>query len=157
MAAGTDTFQTHGVPRLPADGFLIQQQDASTSTDIMTVQAATSGTGDYIVCRNASSTEHFVVDTSGNVTAAGTFTATGGLASGIKAAGIGSISVTANATTASFAITNLTTGDVVILTKKTSAAGSSIMVDGLAAGTLFVRTFANESSVPVNYLVIGRV
>lgn len=155
MANGNDTFQSHGVPRLPATGFLVQQQTASTAVDIATFQAAASGTGDYIVCRNASSTEKFVVDTSGNITAAGTLTVTGGLASGIKAAGIGSISVTANATSASFAVSGLTTRDVVILTRRTSAAGSVISVHALGAGTLTVLTHANESAAPMNYLVIA--
>lgn len=141
MAAGYDLGQVGGaLPSNPATGWTSQQMTDSTAVDLATLQAAPSATGDYIVCRNASSAEKFVVDTNGKP----------------WTAAIGTISVTANATTASFAVSNITSNDIVILTKRSSAAGSSIMVDGVSSGTMWVRTFANESGIGMNYLVIGK-
>jgi hypothetical protein len=57
MANGTDTHGTNAQPLRPANGYLVQQQTASSAVDIMTVQAASSGTGDYVVYRNSSETE----------------------------------------------------------------------------------------------------
>lgn len=66
MANAFNTFQSHGVPLLPSTGFTMVQQTASTAVDIATIQAATSGTGDYLVLRNASQTERFVIEDGGN-------------------------------------------------------------------------------------------
>lgn len=67
MAEGRDTYGTHGIPLLPATGFTVVQQTASTAVDIATIRAATSGTGDYLVLQNASQIERFVVEDGGNV------------------------------------------------------------------------------------------
>ena len=68
MAEGTDTYLSIAVPRLPANGFEIIQQTASSSTDIMTLTAASSGTGDFIVCQNSTGTECFVINSAGRLT-----------------------------------------------------------------------------------------
>jgi hypothetical protein len=67
MANAYDTMGTNAVPLLPATGFTLVQQTASTAVDIATLQAASSGTGDYLVLRNASQTERFVIEDGGNV------------------------------------------------------------------------------------------
>lgn len=71
MAEGTNTYEGLGVPLLPADGFEVKQQTASSSTDIMTLTGASGGTGDFVVCQNSSGTEKLSVDSNGNVVAAG--------------------------------------------------------------------------------------
>lgn len=68
MAEGSNTFQGHGVPLKPATGFEIAQQTASTAVDIETLTAASSGTGDFLVCQTSAGSEKFVVDKDGNVT-----------------------------------------------------------------------------------------
>ena len=67
MANALDTMGTNAVPLLPSTGFTIIQQTTSTAVDVVTVRAATSGTGDYLVLQNSSQTERFVVEDGGNV------------------------------------------------------------------------------------------
>jgi hypothetical protein len=74
MAAGNDTFGTHGVPLFPATGSTMKQQTASTAVDILTIQAAASGTGDFLVLRNSSETELFVINSAGAITTAPSMT-----------------------------------------------------------------------------------
>lgn len=67
MAAGTNTYMGLAVPLYPADGLKIQQQTSSSAVDILSLQAASSGTGDFLVAANSSGTERFVVEDGGNV------------------------------------------------------------------------------------------
>ena len=62
---------TNAVPLYPATGFTITQQTTSTAVDIMTVQLATSGTGDFVVYRNASETEIAYLTADGGLTFVG--------------------------------------------------------------------------------------
>ena len=71
MAAGTDTFGTHGQPLYPATGYTVKQLTASTALDLLTLQLAPSGTGDFIVTRNSAETEKFVVEDGGNIKVTG--------------------------------------------------------------------------------------
>ena len=73
MAEGKDTYNGLAVPLF--GDFEIKQRTAAT--DVMTITGATSQSGDFIVCQIAAGTEVFVVDVSGNVTAAGTLAVTG--------------------------------------------------------------------------------
>jgi hypothetical protein len=68
MAAGTDTFGTHGQPLYPATGYTVKQLTASTAVDLLTLQLAPSATGDILVLRNSSETELFVIDSAGAIT-----------------------------------------------------------------------------------------
>lgn len=63
MAAGTDTASaTWGaVPIDPNTGFTITQQLASTAIDIVTVKAASSGTGSWLVLANSAGTAQFSI------------------------------------------------------------------------------------------------
>lgn len=69
MAEGTNTYQGMAVPLLPADGFEIKQQTASSAVDIMTLTLASSGTGDPIVIQNSSGTELLVINADGDIAA----------------------------------------------------------------------------------------
>lgn len=73
MTEGTKTFMGLGVPLL-GESEIIQQ---TAATDILTVTGAGSQSGDFIVCQISDGTEKFVVDVSGNITAAGTLSVTG--------------------------------------------------------------------------------
>jgi len=70
MAVGTDTAP--GGLGVPLNGdFEIKQRTAAT--DIATITGAASQAGDYIVCRNSSGTEAFVVTVGGSIVAAGSY------------------------------------------------------------------------------------
>ena len=62
---------TNAVPLYPATGFTIQQQTTSTAVDIMTLQLAASGTGDFVVYRNSSETEIAYLTADGGLTFVG--------------------------------------------------------------------------------------
>lgn len=68
MATGTDSWDGLAVPLF--GDFEIKQRTAAT--DIMTIRGASGQAGDFIVCRNSSLTEKFVVDLDGNIVSAGT-------------------------------------------------------------------------------------
>jgi hypothetical protein len=57
MANGTDTMGTNALPMNPSNGTLMKQQTTSSAVDILTMQSASSGTGDFQVWRNSSETE----------------------------------------------------------------------------------------------------
>lgn len=63
MAAGTDTASaTWGaVPTDPNTGFTITQQLASTAIDIVTIKAASSGTGSWLVLANSAGTAQMTI------------------------------------------------------------------------------------------------
>ena len=67
MAEGTSTFMGLA-PALLGESEIKQQTAAN---DIVTITGAASQTGDYIVAQNSTGTEHFVVSSSGLVTATG--------------------------------------------------------------------------------------
>ena len=67
MAEGTSTFMGLA-PALLGESEIVQQ---TAATDIVTITGAASQTGDYIVAQNSTGTEHFVVSSSGLVTAKG--------------------------------------------------------------------------------------
>ena len=67
MAEGTSTFMGLA-PALLGESEIKQQ---TAATDIVTITGAASQTGDYIVAQNSTGTEHFVVSSSGLVTATG--------------------------------------------------------------------------------------
>ena len=75
MTVGDKTYGGLGVPL--GGEFEITQE--TLGTDIMTITGVASQSGDFIVCRNSALSEKFVVDVSGNVTAAGTLAATGAI------------------------------------------------------------------------------
>ena len=62
MAAGTSTFRGLGVPLYGES--IIKQQTAAT--DILTIQGGNGQSGDYLVIRDSTSTESFVVEDGGN-------------------------------------------------------------------------------------------
>jgi hypothetical protein len=68
MAAGTDTFGTHGQPLYPATGYTVKQLTASTAVDLLTLQLAPSGSGDFLVLRNSAESELFVINSAGAIT-----------------------------------------------------------------------------------------
>lgn len=92
MTVGTKTFKGLGVPLWGE--FKITQ--ITLGTDIMTIEGVASQSGDFIVCRNSSETEKFVVDVNGDVTTAGTAISMSGGAAGTPAlVGFGTLCTTA--------------------------------------------------------------
>src|SRR3989304_6929589 len=67
MAEGTSTFMGLS-PALLGESEIKQQ---TAATDIVTITGVAGQTGDYIVAQNSTGTEHFVVSSSGLVTATG--------------------------------------------------------------------------------------
>ena len=80
---------------VPINGeFEIRQ--VTLGTDIMTIRGVGSQSGDFIVCRNSSLTEKFVVDVDGNIATAGTnITFSGGVTSSPALIGFGTLGTTA--------------------------------------------------------------
>jgi hypothetical protein len=67
MATGTKTFKGLAVP-LSGESEILQE---TLGTDILTLRGVASQSADFLVCRNNSLTEKFVVDVNGKVTTAG--------------------------------------------------------------------------------------
>lgn len=61
------TFMGLAAPLYPDAPVLVDYQGTTAADDILTIEAAASQTGDYLVCRNSSGTERFVVQDGGNV------------------------------------------------------------------------------------------
>lgn len=78
MTVGNHTWASGAVP-LRGESEIEQ---LTAATDILTITGAASQSGDFLVCRNSSGTEKFVVDKDGDVSAA-TLTVTGILAAGV--------------------------------------------------------------------------
>ena len=68
MATGTSTWKGLGCP-LNGE-FEVKQ--ITLGNDILTIRGVASQSGDFIVCRNSSLTEKFVVDVNGSITTTGT-------------------------------------------------------------------------------------
>ena len=139
MTTGTNTYEGLAVPLL-GESELVQ---GTLGTDVLTITGAASQTGDFLVLRDSSSSEKFVVDVDGIIEE-------------LKCAAIGSFDLTAqNAGTASFAVTGLTSDDVVDLSPREATDGVCV-VDKVAAGVLQIRNVASEAAkVEFNYLVIA--
>lgn len=99
MAAGTNTFNGHGVPLLPSTGFTITQQTASSATDIVTIRQAASASGAPLQVQNSSSSNIFGVASNGM----------------LRTMVVGSLAVASIASNASatYALTGVTTADAV--------------------------------------------
>lgn len=61
------TFMGLAVPLFPSGAILIDSQDATAANDVFTIESASSQTGDFLVCRNSSGTERFVVTDGGEI------------------------------------------------------------------------------------------
>ena len=148
MATGTNVFMGKAVP-ISGES---QITALTAANDILTLTGATSHSGDFFVCENSSGTELFYVDVSGNVvSAADVQCAT------LTCTGIGTFDLTAqNVGTATFAVSGLTSQDVVVLSPREATDGACV-VDCVAAGTLTIRNVASEAAnVEFNYLVISK-
>lgn len=113
MTAGNRTYEGRAVP-LKGES-LIQQETAAT--DIMTIEGAAAQAGDFLVCRDSAEAEKFVVDKDGDVTVAGTLTASGTISIG---GGKDDVTATAYAVNGAIAVTDF----VASLTKAGSLAGT---------------------------------
>jgi hypothetical protein len=148
MAEGTGTYNGLGVPILGESE--ITQQTAAT--DIVTLTGATSQTGDFLVCQIAAGTEVLVVDVSGNVDSAGQVEC-----ASLAVTGIGTVDFASHdAGTATFAVTGLTSSDVVLISPREDTDGA-IVVDKVSSAVLQLRNVASEgANVEINYLVISK-
>ena len=117
MTVGDRTFKGLAVPL--SGEFELKQE--TLGTDFMTLTGVASQSGDFIVCRNSSLTEKFVVDVNGLVTAAGGYGAivgTGATLSGdLVISGANAVRFSSIPTTA--ASTGLTKGDVFVMETST--------------------------------------
>src|SRR5512139_4182614 len=115
MAEGTKTYKGLAVP-LFGESEIIAKND---TPDILTITGySTDQDGDFLVCQSSAGTEKFVVDASGNVTAAGTMALTGALNLTAKIGqqlGLGTIALASLASNASatVALSGMTTKMVV--------------------------------------------
>lgn len=150
MTEGTGTYKGMAPPLLGE----YEQTQQTAATDMVTLTGASSQTGDFLVCQNSSGTEKFYVDVNGAAVAASTITATSGLVMTVY--GIGTADFTAADTgTATFAVSGLTSSDVVVISPREDTDGA-IVVDKVAAGTLQLRNAASEgANVEFNYLVLS--
>lgn len=150
MTEGTGTYKGMAPPLLGE----YEQTQQTAATDMVTLTGASSQTGDFLVCQNSSGTEKFCVDVNGAVTAASTITATGGLVMTVY--GITTADFAANNVgTRTFAVTGLTSNDVVAISPREATDGV-IVVDKVAAGTLQLRNVTSEAAaVEFNYLVFS--
>lgn len=148
MAEGSETYMGLAVPLFGESE--IQAQTAAN--DVLTLTGAASHTGDFIVCQNSSGTELFYVDVSGNVVSAADLQA-----ASLTVTGIGTLDfAAANTGSYTFAVTGLTSNDVVVLSPREATDGL-IVVDQVAAGTLSIRNGTSEAAnVECNYLVISK-
>lgn len=67
MAAGTETYMGGAVPLYPQNGINLKQQKDSSSTDVLTITASNSSTGDLLNLVRYAGTERFSVEDGGNV------------------------------------------------------------------------------------------
>jgi hypothetical protein len=153
MATGTDTFEALGLPRLGS----YQQEQQAIADDMMTLTGKASMSGDFIVCENSSGTELFIVNVDGDIEATD-LVASGDLQSAtLTCTGIGTLNLTARALgVTTFAVTGLTSDDVVVLSAREETDGLCV-VDMVEAGKLTIRNVAEESAdVEFNYLVVAK-
>ena len=147
------TWEGLGLPRLGE----YQQVQQTIGNDMATLTGKASMSGDFIVCENSSGTELFIVNVDGDIESTD-IVASGDVQSAtLTCTGIGSFDLTAqNVGTATFAVSGLTTDDVVVLSPREATDGACV-VDLVAAGTLTIRNVASEAAnVEFNYLVIAK-
>lgn len=123
MPTGTLMFKGLGVP---INGeFEIKQ--VTLGTDIMTIRGVGSQTGDFIVCRNSSLTEKFVVDKDGNIVTAGTsVTFSGGATSAPALIAFGTLGTTAPSTASAAAQLFLLQDSTAVQLAATNASGDLV-------------------------------
>jgi hypothetical protein len=115
MAEGSNSFMGLALP-LTGNSEITAKDD---TYDIVTITGySTNQAGDFIVAQTSAGTEKFVVDASGNVTAAGTLAVTGAVNLTAKIAsqlGLGTVAISSLASNASttIALSGLTTKMVV--------------------------------------------
>lgn len=148
MAEGTKSYMGLAVP-LYGESEITQ---VTLAADILTLTGVTSQSGDFLVCQIAAGTEVLVVDVSGNVDSAGQVECLSLAVTGISTKDL----TAANAGTATYTVTGLTSNDVVIISPREDTDGA-IVVDKVSANVLQVRNVASEgANVEFNYLVISK-
>jgi hypothetical protein len=153
MAEGTSTYDGLAVP-LSGESEIVA---TTLGNDILTLTGAASHTGDFLVCQNSDGTELFIVNIEGDLEGTD-IVASGDVQSAtLTVTGIGTLDFTASdASTRTFAVTGLTSNDVVVISPREATDGA-IVVDLVAAGSLSLRNVASEAAnVEVNYLVISK-
>lgn len=143
MTEGTNTFNGLGVPLYGE----YEQKQQTAANDMVSLTGASSQTGDFLVCQSSAGSEVFVVDVNGGIQSA-TLTVTGIATLDFAAANTG---------TATYAVSGLTSSDVVVVAPREDiGVNGGIVVDKVAAGTLQLRNTASLSAnVECNYLVIA--
>lgn len=174
------TYMGLAVPLYPSGPILIDEQSATATDDILTLEAAASQTGDYLVCRNSSGTERFVVQDGGNIVitqsaaadhsiAVTQFTGASGdaiqinnvsaskvfqvnSAGEIKTMVLGTYAIASVASNAStsFSVAGVTTDSVIHLFPTKALTTGNGVLQAYAQGTTRVDVFAEGGSVAAN-------
>jgi hypothetical protein len=153
MAEGSETYMGLAVPLFGESEIVAQ----TAATDILTLTGAASHSGDFLVCQNSSGTELLIVNVDGDIEATD-IVASGDVQSAtLTCTGIGTLDYAAsNVGSRTFAVTGLTSNDVVVISPREATDGA-LVVDLVAAGTLTIRNVASEAAnVECNYLVISK-
>ena len=153
MATGTDTFEGLSLPRFGS----YQQVQQNIANDMMTLTGKASMTGDFIVCENSSGTELLIINKDGDIEATDVVASGDAQGATLTCTGISILNLSSQAIgVATFAVTGLTTADVVVLSPSEATDGLCV-VDKVAAGTLQIRNLTSEEAdVEFNYLVIAK-
>lgn len=174
------TFMGLAAPLYPDAPVLVDYQGTTAADDILTIEAAASQTGDYLVCRNSSGTERFVVQDGGNVVITQSaaadvsikvtqFTGASGdaiqinnvsaskifqvdSAGEIKTMALGTYAIASIASNASssFSVAGVTTDSAIQLFPMKALTTGNGIISGYAQGTTRVDVYAMGGSVAAN-------
>lgn len=137
MAVGTRTYEGMAVP-LKGESKITQE---TAATDILTIEGAASQAGDFLVCRTSAAAEKFVVDKDGDVTVAGTLTASGTISIGGSK---DDVTATAYAVNGAIAVT-----DFVVSLTKAGALAATLAAPGATNWPKFVTIYSTTAQAHV--------
>ena len=140
MATGTSTYMGLAVPLFGE----AQITSTTAANDILTITGVSAHSGDFLVCEISDGTEKFVVDVSGNVTAAGTLVTTG-------AATAGSTLVVSGSSSFNSRIAKMVLGTVALATCASNAS-STVALTGITTSCavgIFNRVATTGENMPL--------
>ena len=152
MAEGSETYMGLAVPIFGESEIAAQ----TLANDILTLTGASSHTGDFLVCQNSSGTELFIINIDGDIESTDIVASGDVQTATLTVTGLGTLDfAAANVGSHTYAVTGVTTDDVVILSPREGTDGVMV-VDKVAANTLSIRNATSEANpVECNYLVVS--
>lgn len=153
MAEGTSTYEGLAPPLFGE----YEQVQQTIANDMITLTGKASMSGDFLVCQNSTGTELFILNKDGDLEATDIVASGDVQTATLTATGIGTLDYAAsNVGARTFAVTGLTSNDVVVISPREATDGA-LVVDLVAANTLTIRNVASEgANVECNYLVISK-